>query len=520
MNLLLLSVFLLFAFYSINLTNKAGIPTIILFIILGMFSNRIGFEFYNLDLVSTLASYFLIVLSFYGGFAIKWDNVKSSAKESILLSTLGVLITVVAIGGFLYLVFDFSILEGILLGAILGSTDAAGIFSILRSRKLSMKYDTNNIIQIESGANDTVAKSITIAFIAAMATNTSMIPWITIRLIVVGLLVGLLVNYLYTFLIKRIDLSSSNLIFVFITTAMLISYSLADVVGGIGYLSVYIVGLGLGNIEFEGKRESAVFLEGIAGILQIGLFFLLGGMSSPENIIQQLPIAISLIVFITLVARPLAVYPILKLFKKPTNQIRLISFAGFRGSTAIYLALKTLNSNLSFQVVDIVFGVVVLSFIIQTLGLPRLINALKMNDTSTSIQKSFNDYKHDSNIGFINIDLLPNSNWINKQIKDIDRGFNYIIAEIIRDGQVIIPKGSTVLKENDSIVIAGKIYDNKKSMLSQVEIEVGHKWIDKKIKNINPERKKLVVMLIRNEEILIPNGETTIRLEDILIISQ
>ena len=143
-----------------------------------------------------------------------------------------------------------------------------------------------------------------------------------------------------------------------------------------------------------------------------------------------------------------------------------------------------------------------------------------MNDTSTSIQKSFNDYKHDSNIGFINIDLLPNSNWINKQIKDIDRGFNYIIAEIIRDGQVIIPKGSTVLKENDSIVIAGKIYDNKKSMLSQVEIEVGHKWIDKKIKNINPERKKLVVMLIRNEEILIPNGETTIRLEDILIISQ
>lgn len=243
-------------------------------------------------------------------------------------------------------------------------------------------------------------------------------------------------------------------------------------------------------------------------------------MSSPENIIQQLPIAISLIVFITLVARPLAVYPILKLFKKPTNQIRLISFAGFRGSTAIYLALKTLNSNLSFQVVDIVFGVVVLSFIIQTLGLPHLINALKMNDTSTSIQKSFNDYKHDSNIGFINIDLLPNSNWINKQIKDIDRGFNYIIAEIIRDGQVIIPKGSTVLKENDSIVIAGKIYDNKKSMLSQVEIEVGHKWIDKKIKNINPERKKLVVMLIRNEEILIPNGETTIRLEDILIISQ
>ena len=520
MNLLILSTILLLAFISVNLSKKAGIPAIILFILLGMGSSYLGFGFGDLDLVSSLASYSLILLSFYGGFAIKWENVKSSAKEGLLLSTVGVLITSFSIGIFLFYFFDFTLLEGVLIGSILGSTDAAGIFSILRSRKLNMKYQSNDIIQIESGANDAVAKSLTMAFIAEMATHTHRIPFITLRLIFVGVVIGLLVASAYSFVIKRLHVSSANMLFVFILTGMLISFSLADTLGGNGYISVYLLGLSLGNIEFHGKRPAASFVEGISGIVQIGLFYLLGSISSLSEIISHLPIAIALILFITFVARPLAVYPILKLMKKPLNQIKLISFAGFRGSTAIYLALKTMNSELAFEVIDIVFGVIVLSFIIQTIGLPKLVNRLNMNDPNSSVIHSFNDYKYHTDIGFLNISLPSDSTWIGQPIKNIDRGLNYNISEIIREGQMITPHGDTLLKKNDSVIIAGKLYDSKKSILTEIKVHKGHSWINKKIKNISLDSKDLFIMIIRKEDTLVPNGDTIIKEDDLLIISK
>lgn len=520
MNLLIVSTILLLAFISVGLSKKAGIPAIILFIILGMGSSYLGIGFHDLDIVYNLASYSLILLSFYGGFAIKWKDVKSSAKEGLLLSTLGVLITTFIIGLFLFFMFDFTLFEGILIGSILGSTDAAGIFSILRSRKLSMKYQTNDIIQIESGANDAVAKSLTMAFIATMAIDTHRIPIITLRLIVIGVVIGFLVSAAYSFVIKRLRVSSANLLFVFILTGVLISYSLADTLGGNGYISVYILGLSLGNIEFHGKRSAASFVEGISGIVQIGLFYLLGGTSSVKDIIAHLPIAIALIIFITLVARPLAVYPILKLMGKPINQIKLISFAGFRGSSAIYLALKTMNSELAFEVIDIVFGVIVLSFIIQTIGLPRLVNRLNMNDENKSVIHSFNDYKYNTEIGFLNIKLLPDSSWIGQPIKELNRQLNYNIAEVIREGEIIIPHGATRLEKDDSLVLAGKLYDNKKSKLSEIKIEKGHSWINKKIKNIPFRSKELLVVLIRGDDILVPKGETIIQEKDLLITNE
>lgn len=215
----------------------------------------------------------------------------------------------------------------------------------------------------------------------------------------------------------------------------------------------------------------SVNLSKKTGIPVIILFIVLGMGSSylgfgfvDLDLVSSLA-SYSLILFITLVARPLAVYPILKLMKRPINQIKLISFAGFRGSTAIYLALKTMNSELAFEVIDIVFGVIVLSFIIQTIGLPKLVNYLEMNDSNTSVLHSFNDYKYNTEIGFLNIALPPDSSWIGQAIKDLDRRLNYNISEIIREGEIIVPHGDTRLQKNDSVIIAGKLYDSKKSML-------------------------------------------------------
>lgn len=519
MNLLLISLILLLAFFAISISSEIGVPSLIVFLMIGVFFNLRGFEFRDFDTAIDFATLALIIITFYAGFVINGDTLESSIRESLLLSTVGVLITAGAVGLFVHFVFGFGMWESMLLGAIVGSTDAAGIFSMLRSDSLNLKYDTTPLISFESGANDTVSKSLTFAFIATMGMGIGPLSAEFVKLVLIGLMVGYIFSYIFSKILPKIATDDEATTAIFLLTALFLTYSITDVLGGNGFVAAYVLGLFLGNIEFTDKFNLVSFFESLSGIMEVGFFFLVGVFLEIDAFLVSLPIAIGIILFITFVARPLAVMPILSAFKRPTNQKLFVSFAGFRGSTAIILALKALHLDVSYDLLQVVFGIVISSFIIQNFGLPFVAKRLDMLDESLPVRRTFNDYIMDSSLGFLEIDIEPNSSIEGMRIQDLDLG-GLLIGKIVRDGEKLIPHGNTVLMGGDSVVVTGKLYTSNKDQLIERTILPEDPWVGKTLSELSVDDDLLVIGLMRNDKVVVPSGSTQFQAGDKIVVSK
>lgn len=519
MDILLISLILIAAFFAIRLSSKIAIPSLMVFILVGLIFSYFGFEFKDLDQALDFASFSLVIISFYSGLALNLDSVRTSYRESLLLSTIGVIITVITIAISTYFLLNISFVEGLLLGSILGSTDAAGLFSMLRGQDLHLKYDTGPMISFESGANDTFSKSLSFALVATFSQSFSQTALELARLIVFAMVLGLAFSYIMGRLLKYLKLKDEFMYSLFILTGVLFTYGISDIIGANGFLAVYIMGLYLGNKIEAIRSKTLLFFEEAAGIMEIGYFFLLGVFLIPGDFLRALPYAGLVIAIITLLARPLATILILKPFDRPTNQIKFVSFAGFRGSTAIILALKSIHLPLSFDLLQLVFGVVVLSFIIQNLGLKRLAHRLDMIDPANPIHKTFNDYIYETDLGFLQTQIGPGSSWIGKTVFDIHLEENFLVSTIIRDDEFIIPHGDTSFQEGDIVVIGGQVYEDDHEVLDEIVLSSSNPWTNKKVKDINLEE-GLLIGLIRQEEILIPTGNTLLKDKDRIILTK
>ena len=273
-----------------KLSSKAGMPMLLAFIVLGMIFGSDGLlkiKFDDYKSAESICSIALIFIIFYGGFGTKWNVAKPVATKAILLSTLGVVLTAVFTGLFCHFVLRFSLLESFLVGAVTSSTDAASVFAILRSKKLNLKYNTASLLEVESGSNDPLSYMLTIIVLSFMQGNasTGKMIYMLFAQIVYGFAFGVAIAYGALYILRKFNFSYAGFDFLFVLAVASLSYAIPTLIGGNGYLSAYVAGLFLGNKTFPQKKNLVHFFDGITGLMQMLIFFLLGLLSLPSKMI-------------------------------------------------------------------------------------------------------------------------------------------------------------------------------------------------------------------------------------------
>ncbi|MDK2584759.1 potassium/proton antiporter [Romboutsia sedimentorum] len=456
---------LLICITSSKILYKFGIPILLIFIVLGMLSGSdgiIGIYFDNYELTSQLCSIGLIFIMFYGGFGTSWEMAKPIAIPSILLSTLGVVITAGLTGFFCFKVFNTSLLEGLLIGSIVASTDAASVFAILRSQKLNLKGSLASILEIESGSNDPFAYMLTVIILGLMGNKgyDTIIPML-LNQVIVGIICAVLLAKLTIYLLRRVHFEIDGFYPIFVMAIAVLSYALSEHFGGNGYLSVYMTGLIIGNSKIPHKKSMFQFFDGISWIMQIMLFFILGLLSFPSKLPSIILEGFAISMFMIFIARPIATFSILSWFKTPLKQQIFVSWVGLRGAASIVFAIYAVTYGVPIEsdIFHIVFFVALFSVGIQGTLLPLVAKKLDLIDDESQVLKTFNDYREDTSTKLTEVTISDNSKIANKSIMDSNIPQDLLIVMIKRKGDVLIPNGATNILPQDVLVITGNDFD-------------------------------------------------------------
>lgn len=453
---------LLISITSSKVLYKFGVPILLIFIILGMLFGSdgiVGIYFSDYELTKELCSIALVMIMFYGGFGTNWEMAKPSAIPSILMSTLGVLITAALTGLFSNLILGTTLLEGLLIGSIVASTDAASVFAILRSQKLNLEGSLASLLEVESGSNDPIAYMLTLTILTLMNNGglSSVAPML-VNQIVFGILIGTILAKIAVYSVKKANFEIKGFYPIFITAIAILSYSLSEWLGGNGYLSVYMAGIIIGNSKIPYKKTLYQFFDGISWIMQIALFFILGLLSFPSKFFSIAGISIPISIFMIVVARPVATFIILHPFKFSNQEKLFISWVGLRGAASIVFAIYavTYGVHIENDIFHIVFFVALFSVAIQGTLLPNIARKLKLVDDNAYVLKTFNDYSGDMSSKLLEVYVSKNSKWINKSIVNADIPDDILIVMIKRKGDIIIPKGATIIEEGDILIVSGE----------------------------------------------------------------
>lgn len=525
--LLLLAASVLLLCVLLNkLSDRAGIPMLLVFLVLGMLFGTDGIvklSFNNYHVSEQICSVALIFIMFYGGFGTNWREARPVAVKAVLLSTVGVALTAMLTGLFCFFVLGFELLESLLLGALVSSTDAASVFYILRTRKLGLKEHTDSLLELESGSNDPASYMLTVIVLALMngGMDAGSIVGMIAAQFLFGLAVGFGAAFAARFVLRRVNFETSGFDMAFVIGIVLLTYSLSAMVGGNGYLSVYICGILLGNARIGNKKTLVHFFDGITGLMQILIFFLLGLLSTPSRILYVALPAVLIMVFLTLAARPAAIFLLLKPFGCRPGQLLLVSFAGLRGAASIVFAIMATvdPAFLNHDIFHMVFCIVLLSITVQGSLLPMVARKLAMTDSGTDVMKTFSDYAEDTDLKFIQIRITKEHPWLGRSIQEAVLLPDTLVVLIMRNGEKLVPDGSTVFQEGDMAIVSAYTYDNDSSIkLKEQKIEPGSQWVGRQIIDFSPEPGELVIMIIRNGSTIVPNGSTVIEKNDTMVI--
>lgn len=466
MPLIIASVVVLICIFSSKILYKFGVPSLLIFILLGMvFGSEgiVGIPFENYRIAEQLGSFGLIFIIFYGGFCTNWKMAKPVVGKSVLLSTFGVVITAGITGLFCTVVLKISLLEGLLIGSIVASTDAASVFSILRSQKLNLKGGLASTLEIESGSNDPFAYMLTITILSLIKGGGEQS---TLQLLVFqiffGLLIGVVLAKVSAWILKNITFEIEGLYPVFVMAIAILAYSMSSWIGGNGYLSVYIAGIIIGNSKIQNKKSLVRFLDGISWLMQIMLFFILGLLSFPSHLKSVLIPGILISLFLIFVARPIATFGILNFFKVPLKHKLFVSWVGIRGASSIVFAILAVTNEAVIQsdIFHIVFFIALFSVALQGTLIAPIAKKLDLVDNESAVLKTFNDYQEESNAKLYELEITPESYWANKTIMDANIPDEILVVMIKRAENVIHPKGATMIKSGDILVLSGDNFDN------------------------------------------------------------
>jgi len=482
-NYLLISAILLFFSLIAGKTSyKFGVPTLIFFLIVGILAGEEGvfgangIKFHNVRTAQFIGMVALNFILFSGGLSTDWNETKVVFWQGLSLSTLGVLLTALFTGFFWYLATGWGLMESFLLGSIVSSTDSAAVFSVLRSKSLGLENNLKPMLEFESGSNDPMAYFLTISCIGILTTKYSglldMLPFFFIQLII-GIGFGYFFGRLARYIINHIRLEYDGLYFVLMIAIMFFSFSFANLIKGNGFLSVYITGLTLGNLNYVQKNNILKVFDGMAWLMQIIMFLTLGLLVVPSQIVPLILMGLVISVFMILFSRPAAVFISLIFFKIRKMAIRerlFISWVGLKGAVPIVFATYPLIANLERgqDIFNIVFFISTLSLIIQGTTIPffaRLFSVDKpIEDTASGIFDRFID---DETSDSREIRIKKSSPALDKLLFEIDFPNKCRIALISRHNKFVIPDGQTRLEENDIVFLFA---ENKEDMKNAVKL--------------------------------------------------
>lgn len=464
--ILLASVLVVLGILSSKLSARLGLPVLVLFLLVGMLAGEDGpggIVFNNDQIAHALGSLALAIILFDGGLQTPMSSIKQVWKPAAVLATAGVLVTAVITGLAAVYILDVPLFYGLLIGAIVGSTDAAAVFSLLRNAGIHINPRLKSTLEVESATNDPMAIFLTVGLLEVLVNGLEPgtgLLMLFIKQMGIGSVVGLAVGWLSIKVINRIELMSSGLYPVMVSAFGLLAFGVAANLGGSGFLAIFIAGVVIGNSRFVYQRSTFLFHDGLAWMGQITMFVMLGLLIEPSTLMdvwfQGLLIALVLI----LVARPLSVVPVLKFFGFNSREITLVSWVGLRGSVPIILAIYPLiyglpNANLIFSVV---FFVVLISATVQGSTLPLVARKLGLTEPAPVTPAAVLEI---SSLGEVDADIVEyrlgeQSRAIGRRLSQIALPEGTVVAMITRKESVIPPRGSTLLEEGDHLFIVLK----------------------------------------------------------------
>ncbi|AEV34389.1 NhaP-type Na+(K+)/H+ antiporter [Owenweeksia hongkongensis DSM 17368] len=470
-NIVLIGSLLLLISILVGKTSfKFGIPTLLLFLTIGMLAGSEGLGgiyFDNPQIAQFIGIVSLNFILFSGGLDTSWSTVKPVLRVGLALSTFGVLLTALGLGYFVFLVTDFTIYESLLLGAIVSSTDAAAVFSILRGKNLALKKNLRPTLELESGSNDPMAYVLTIAFLG-MVVEPEKSLWSLLPLFFMQMAIGAGAGFLFgkisKWVINNIRLDFEGLYPVLVIALMFITYSTTDAIGGNGFLAIYLCSVYLGNQNLIHKKTILGMFDGLAWLMQIVLFLTLGLLVFPSQIIPYIGIGLLISIFLIFVARPLAVFVSLLPFKMKLQRRFYISWVGLRGAVPIVFATYPLLAGIDKAniIFNIVFFISVSSVLLQGTTLGKVASWLgvglpeeKKLSHPTDVLKA--NHPKAAMKEMLISEACPS---VGKKIVDLKFPKNSIIALIERDGKYIMPNDTSVIHADDKLVILADSGEN------------------------------------------------------------
>ena len=451
-----------------TLSEKLKFPALILFLAIGMLAGVDGIggiDFNEFNIVDDIGTFALAFILFGGGFQTKWTDIKPIITQGVVLSTAGVLLTAIFMAVPIAWLDRFSYKDAFLLGAIISSTDAAAVFSILRTQKVGVKGVLKPLLEFESGSNDPMA-----VFLTLTALNWFTSPDIPVYNMIVKLIVQMVNGGIIGFVagkfackaIQNLEVTNEALYPVWGISIVLSTFGLAEMVQGNGYLAVYVCGIVMGGGDFLYKYSLQRFHEGFAWLMQIIMFLLLGLLVNPKELINFQVISIGLLISFLLmfVARPLAVFICSMFSRFNLNEKIFVSWTGLRGAVPIILATYPLSNGhpQARYIFNLIFFVVLTSVLLQGKTLAVAAKLLHLDTrvrTAKSYPLAFDRTPGSGTDETREVDLLPGSAVIGHKVSELKFPDGVSILLINRGTKFLVPKGGTVLEEDDTLLIFG-----------------------------------------------------------------
>ena len=524
--LLLSGVVIVICILTDRLTEKLGVPSLLMFIALGMcfgVDGIVRIPFDNYQASELICSVSLIFIMFYGGFGTNLKAARPVIGRAVILSSLGVVLTSAIVGAFIHFVMGLPVLESLLIASVIGSTDAASVFSILRSKNLNLKDHTASLLEMESGSNDPFSYMLTVVLTAMMVGESLPVPIMLFKQLFFGCLFGVIVGKAAVYALNKSPYIAAEGKTILVFAAAILAYTIPSILGGNGYLSVYLCGILMGNSYLPNKKAMVLFFDVLTGAAQMLIFFLLGLLATPSQLPAVFIPALLIMAFMTLIGRPVAVTAILAGFKASPGQIGIVSWAGLRGVASIVFSIYVVMRNVPMQynLFNLVFCIVLLSISFQGTLLPFLSEKLKMIDANADVRKTFTDYQENSSVSFIQIRLTEGHPYSGKSLKEIVLPSGLLVVLVMRDGKTVVPNGGTVLMEGDLLVAAAEEFEDRKNLtLQEITVDKNDKRKGKTLSEMKIPKGTLVVMIQRGADIIIPGGDTVICEDDTMVLAK
>ncbi|PKO00440.1 MAG: potassium/proton antiporter [Chloroflexi bacterium HGW-Chloroflexi-4] len=460
--LIVVAVLILLSVIVSKISERFGVPLLLLFLALGMLAGSEGFGGIHFDdpyLTQNISIIALTIILFSGGLDTPWKSVKSVMKEGISLATFGVILTAAVFGLFTYFILKLSLMESMLVGAIISSTDAAAVFAILRSRGINLKGRLSPLLELESGSNDPMAVLLTITLISFITNKSDSIlaaVGLLLLQLVIGVIVGWIMSKISLFLINKIKLGYEGLYQILIIGLLFLTFGAATLLKGSGFLSVYLLGVLLGKEDFLHKRSVLRFFDSTAWFSQIILFLTLGLLVFPSRLLPVMLPGLGLAMILIFLARPTAIFISLAPFHFSIREKLFISWVGLRGAVPIVLATYPLVAGIVHAdlIFNIVFFVVVISVLLQGTLLPWIAKKLDLESREPPKKKMPLEIVAGEMIPseLKEIEITTPSKVDGKTIVELNLPPGYLIVLISRAGAYIQPTGNTVLRSGDRLL--------------------------------------------------------------------